>query len=202
MAVDLAADDEGHHVPGARLPVERLDAAIVDIVGGAFDLDEPRRQLEDAGLIIADRAQQGHHLGQHPGGLHDDAAHVAHLRLERIEFEEGDRLGGGVHLIDRVVHHADQARNGGAIEGRDQDLANVLQHGARDVVRFVLAIMDRADMLGDVRPALEQPRQRIGARDEQGGMFLEQLEEAPLLGHQRLKPAQHCKLLPALRPHP
>ena len=106
VAVDLAPNDEAHRV---GTPVRRLEQplqpGVVDLVGVTFQLHQPGGQLQDAAGIVADRSQQRHRVGRYPRRLDDDAAHVAHLRLELIEFEQGDRLGGAVHLGDRIVHH-------------------------------------------------------------------------------------------------
>ena len=113
--------------------------------------------------LVAERAQQRDRLGGDPRGLDDDAGHVAHLRLELGDLVQRDRLGGLVHLVDRIVHHADQVGDRAAVERRDEDAAHVLQHVARDVVGLMLAVDDLGDRdraIGPRRAAAGRARRR------------------------------------------
>ncbi len=53
--------------------------------------------------LLETELEQGHRLDRQLGGAHDDAAHLDHRRLEARDLEQGDRLGGLLHLVDGVV---------------------------------------------------------------------------------------------------
>ena len=55
-------------------------------------------------------------------------------------------------------------------------------------------IADLLAVAGDAVAAREQPAQRLGAGEHDGGVLGEQVEEAVLPRHQRLEPAQHFGL--------
>ena len=160
----------------------------------ALHAHQPLGQLVQARAVAGDVAQQRHRLGGQARGIDDDRRHVAHLGLELGDLVEIDRGGGGLHLVDRIVHRADQAGDRAAVERRQEGLAHGLQHFADDVVGIMLAL-DRSRGYGRLRrAALEQPRERVGAGDDRHGMRLEQLEEIARLGQQALEPGEHVGL--------
>ena len=146
--------------------------------------------IEPAG-IGADRAQERHRFEHQVRRLHDDVAHLAHLRLEAFDLEQVDDLGGLVHLIDGVVHRRDQVLDVGAIERRDEGAAHRDQDLAGDFVGFGLALENLLAVALDAVAALQQSAQCLGAGDDDGGVPREELEEPLFPGHQRLKPAEH-----------
>ncbi len=118
-----------------------------------------------------------------------------------MHLVQRDRGGKAVHLVDCVVHHADQRDDRAAVEGGDEHSAHVLEHVAGDVVGKMLLPDDLGDMRARIALAVEQARKRVGPGGQRRGMRLELVEEPPLLGHQRLKPAQHRHSTPHSRPH-
>ena len=70
--------------------------------------------------LLAHRAQQAHRLDRQLGAAQDDVAHLTHLQLEALDLEQGDRLGGLLHLVDGIVEQADQLLDVAAVEGGDE----------------------------------------------------------------------------------
>jgi hypothetical protein len=59
---------------------------------------------------------------------------------------------------------------------------------------------DRLAMRRDLFPAVEHRTERPRACRETGGMALEHVEEALLMRHDAMEPAQHRLPLPVIRP--
>lgn len=118
----------------------------MDLVGLALELDQALGELVQLRRVARDVAQQRHGLGGEPGRVGDDRDHLLHFRLELLELVEIDGGGGGVHLVHRIVHRADQAGDRAAVERRQEGAADRGQHLADDVVGVVLALVDLLDV--------------------------------------------------------
>ena len=118
--------------------------------------------------------------------------HLAHLRLEAGDLEQGDGLGGLLHLVDGVVEQADQVLDVAAVERRDEGAPHPQQHVAGDGVGLVLMGDDAAAGFGHTGAAFQQVAQRHGAVHQGAGMAVEQREEFLLARHQGLEKAQHA----------
>src|SRR3546814_14401406 len=81
------------------------------------------------------------------------------------EFGEFDRLAGRVHLVDRVVHRADQIDDRTAIERRHEHAPHIEQDFARDITGLMLAPDDLGDVIADVGPVLEQKIGQAACRE-------------------------------------
>ena len=173
------------------LQIERLAALVVDLVGALLDADDLLGERVELVGIAADIGEQRHRLEHELCRLHHDLAHLLHLRLEAFHLEQGDGLGGLVHLVDGIVERVDQILDVGAVERGDEGAAHGGQHLARDLVGLRFALENDLAIMLDAVAALEQSVQRLGARDDNGGMPHEELEEPLLLRHQRLEPAEH-----------
>ena len=53
-----------------------------------------------------------------------DRHHLLHFVLKLVELVKVDGAGGGLHLVDGVVHGADQAGDGAAVERRQEGAAD------------------------------------------------------------------------------
>src|ERR1700674_4711450 len=191
MVVDLVADDERHRVGSCVGAVELTQPVVVDVVGAALDLGDALGDAAEAGGLGADRAEQRHCLLDQAGRFHDRVAHLPHLRRERAQVEQDDGLGGGLHLVDGVVHRRDQVLDVDAIERRDEGPAYRDQHFAGGLVGVPLALHHDPAMLLDGLASLQHGAQRLGAGADGVRVPLEQIEEALFPRQQRVKPAQH-----------
>src|SRR6266567_2116046 len=180
MVVDLVADDERHRIGSRVGAVELPQAAVVNVVGAALDLGDALGDAAEAGGLGADRAEQRHRLLDQAGRLDDRIAHLPHLRRERAHLEQDDGLGGGLHLVDGVVHR------------RDEGAAYRDQHFAGDLVGLPLALHHDSAMRLDGFAAVEHGAQRLGAGTDEMRVPLEHVEEALFPRQQRVKPAQHA----------
>ena len=72
---------------------QRLEAAVVDLVGLLLDGDDAACQRIEAAGVAADRAQQRHRFHHQLCRLHDDRGHFLHRRLEGFDLEHRDGLG-------------------------------------------------------------------------------------------------------------
>ncbi len=151
-----------------------------------LDTDNFRRERIQPARVVTDRLQQRQGFQDQRGGLDDDLGHLLHLRLEAADLEKQDRLPGLVHLIDSIVHAADQILDVGSVERRDEGSAHGGQHLPGDLVRPGLVLEDALAILLDPVAALEQAAQRLGARHDLVAVPHEQVEEALLPGHQHL----------------
>ena len=106
-------------------------------------------------------------------GIDDDVAHLLHLRGEVINLEQDDRLGGLLHLVDRVVHRRDELADAAAVERRDERPPYRDQHVARDVVRLLLAAHDLLAIRRDRVATVEHRAQRQRALQNRVGMSRE-----------------------------
>jgi hypothetical protein len=75
--------------------------------------------------------------------------------------------------------------------GGDECTANRDQHFAGHIVGLCLALKNLLAVSDEGVSALQQAAQRLGAGDDDGGMFLKEGKESGLPGHKRLKPAKH-----------
>ena len=150
----------------ATRSIERLEPCVVELVGPSLDAaDLLGRSVERAG-VLADVGEQRHRLCDQLGALDDGVAHLAHLRLEVLHLEQHDRLGGLLHLVDRVVHRRDQVLDVAAVEGRDEGAAHADQHFAGDVVGLLLVAHDRAIVARYRFPAIEHASQGLRRRGD------------------------------------
>ena len=69
MLEDLARDDEADGARLAEFLEGLLEAGGVDVVGDAFELDQPFGQLVDARAVARQVAQQRHDFGRDRGRL-------------------------------------------------------------------------------------------------------------------------------------
>ena len=134
--------------------------------------------------------------------LHDDVAHLPHLRLEASDLEQVDDFRGLVHLIDGIVHRGNKVLDVGAIERRDEGTPHRGQDLAGDFVGFGLALENLLAVALDAVAALQQSAQGFGTGDDDSGMPREEVEETLFPGHQRLKPAEHRGLACGWKPNP
>jgi hypothetical protein len=181
------------------MPEQILEALLVQIVGAAFDAHDLLGDGVEARCVGADLAEQRDRLRDQPGSLDDDAAHLAHQRVERLHLEQFHRLDGLVHHIDRVIHRLDQILDVAAIEGGDEGAPDRKQDLGGDAVGLVFEIDDRLAPAVDVLAA-EKMLKGFGAADHGARMPLEQIEEAILARQQLAKPAQHLFLLASAYP--
>ncbi len=163
----------------------------MDVVGFALELDEPPGQLVQRLAIAADVAQQRNGLRGDRGGLRDHVDDLLHLRPELAKLVEVDRAGGREHLVDRVVHCADEAGDRPAVERGQECLPDGDQHLADDVVGAVLVVLDRLEQHVGRRAVAGELLQGLRRFDQGRGMRLEHSEKVALLGQQPLKPGEH-----------
>ena len=97
------------------------------------------------------------------GAAQHDVGHLAHLQFEVGDFEQGDGLGGLLHLVDSVVQLADQVLDVAAIERRDEAAAHADQHLSHHRVGLVLMGHDAGTGLGRAAAAFQQVAQGDGA---------------------------------------
>jgi len=115
---------------------------------------------------FVDGAEERNRLAHEPGAFDDRVADLAHLRLEGMHIEKGDRLGGLLHLVDGVVHRGDQVGDVAAVERRDEGAPDGDQDLARHAVGVMLAVHDRFAVERHGLAALQHGAQRFGPGDE------------------------------------
>ena len=149
------------------------------------------------GALRAHVAQQLGRFKREVGGLDGDVAQLAHLRREFGDLEQGDRLGGLLHLVDGVVERGGQVADVAAVEGGDEGAADGQENVAGDLVGRLLVPDDRGAGRGHPGTAVEKLAQGFGALDQQAGVGLEPVEEPLFLRQEGLEPSHD--LLPAAR---
>ena len=115
----------------------------------------------------------------------------------RCELIEIDRPRGGLHLVDRIVHRADQRGDRAAVERRQEGPPDGGQDLADDVVGLVLPAVDLADIFLVRGAAVDELGQRFGGRDERRRMRFEHPEEIARPWKDTLEPVEH--LIPCVR---
>ena len=163
----------------------------VDVVRLALQCHQPLGQLVKLGGIAADVAKQRDRLGSHRRRFGDEGDDVLHLGPKLAELVEVDRPRGGEHLVDGIVHGADQRGDRAAVERRQEGLPDRGQDFADDVVGAVLMLLDRLEQFVRRRGVRSELLQRIRSRDQRHGMGFEHAEKVAALGQQPLKPGEH-----------
>jgi hypothetical protein len=118
-------------------------------------------QVRQALGVVAHLGQQRHGLGRQVGGLDDDLRHRLHLRLEGLDLEQADHLGGLAHLVDGVVQRRRQVLDVATIERRDEAAADGLHHLAGDLVGLFLVQVHPGGGRLDAVGAAHQVAQRL-----------------------------------------
>jgi len=124
-------------------------------------------------------------------GFDDLVGHRLHLRLEADDFVKLDGRCGRLHLVDGVIHRADQRSDGPAIKRREEGAAHGEQHFADHVIGGMLAVADLADPLRGIALGARQPGKGISRVDAGCRMAFEHAEEIARLGQETLEPAEH-----------
>jgi len=149
-----------------RLLKGALQSGRVNVVGIAFEPDEPFRQLVKPSSVPAYIAQQRDSLIGRPRRFHDDRNDVLHLGAKLLDFVEVDRTGGGQHFIDGVIHRSDQRCDCTTVERREESLANGRQDVADDIVRDMFAVLDGLESLLGRAAAIGELLQSLRRRDQ------------------------------------
>src|SRR5204862_7913680 len=99
------------------------------------------------------------------------------------------------HLVDGVIERVDQVFDVAAVERCDESAADGVEHLPRQGIGLVFVLHDASATLVNTDAALEKIIQRSGTKAERDGVTVEQIDEAILPRHQRLKPPEHAASL-------
>jgi hypothetical protein len=191
MSQDFASDRELQRILARDLAEGAFQAGRMDVIGPAFQSDEPFGQPVKLGAILADVAKERNRFVRYLCSLGDDGNDVLHLLPEMLNLVEVDCASGRKHLVDGVIHRPDEGRDRTAIEGSEERLSNRCQHIADDIVGDMLAILDRLEtFLGGAAVGRQLP-QGFRRGDQHRRMGLEHAEEVAPLGQQPLEPSKH-----------
>jgi hypothetical protein len=97
----------------------------------------------------------------------------------------------GEHLVDRIVHRADQRRDRAAVERGQEGLADLRQDLPNDIVGLVLAVPDPLQELRRGDAVVGELMECIRRGHQRRGMGLEHAEEIAFPRQQPLEPAEH-----------
>jgi hypothetical protein len=111
------------------------------------------------------------------------ALRLLHRRLDLVEPEV---VGDLVDEVDDVVEVADQGEDVLAVDRRDERRVQPLVDVMGDAVALLLADHDVARQVGAVGVVREHLVEQVGAADDVGGRFLEEVEEHAVLAGEDL----------------
>src|SRR5437762_10771115 len=142
---------EGLWVAGEQI----ADGCVVDRIRFFLELLDMPGLLADE-LRLPDRRYAGLNVLR---GLNEYLCKLPRWLLHDIDVQHLEAARRSVQQVDHIIQTRREHVNVLAIDWRDEARVDTLTDRARDNVRLVLDVLDRANVIGDVLRIVEQPRQ-------------------------------------------